>query len=74
MEIVRKSISFPKELADRILERAKEYNRSFSAQVVYDMNAIIHMDILMKECKPDVYLEIGGSTKELEEQEIEDKE
>lgn len=43
MEIVRKSISFPKELADKILERAKEGNRSFSAQVVYDMNTILNM-------------------------------
>lgn len=40
---IRKTISFPEELADKISERAKEGNRSFSAQVVYDMTIMVNM-------------------------------
>ena len=34
---IRKSINFPKELAKEIQARADEKQRSFSAQVVYDI-------------------------------------
>lgn len=36
-EVVRKSISFPIELERKIAERAKRKNRSFSAQVVWEL-------------------------------------
>lgn len=41
MSIVRKSISFPDDLERAVARRAKKYNRSFSAQVVSDMQDII---------------------------------
>ena len=38
---IRKSISFPRELVEKIQKRADENQRSFSAQVVYDMGIVI---------------------------------
>lgn len=38
---IRKTISFSPKLAREILERAKEYHRSFSAQVAHDMREMI---------------------------------
>lgn len=34
---IRKSISFPRELVEKIQEKANLNERSFSAQVVYDL-------------------------------------
>ncbi len=67
MQIVRKSISFPKELADKISERAKLGNRSFSAQVVYDMTQIT--EILIANVKAR-----GIPPAEFRETRIEDEE